>query len=283
MKKLTIIWLIYMVALIIPTVALFYGIAELTGFITGDWPAITILIEIILGVLVYCGFVSKSKEAIKEETNRAIWIRSIIVIVTAGLLILLLIDKIDVGQLIEILVLLGLVLITAEYVVHTQIMAKEMQNQRYDTFRPVLDIRINNVRQIAIEPDANTYDPRIIFMYYIHNVGIGPALDGYILTPEPNRSDLGTLIAIHNYEATGDYSHGHIINIEKDKLPAMIIAYYKDVYGRCFESKREICLAIEENAVTFGTLKHRKLDREKDSDLIESIWSPSKEEVNQND
>jgi len=282
MKKLTKIWLICMVALIVVTVALFCGIAELTGFITGDWPAITILIEVILGVLVYCWFVSKSKETIKEEKKRAIWIRSIIGIVTAGLLILLLIDKIDIGQLIEIIVLLGLVLITAEYAIHTRIMAKEMQNQRYDTFRPVLDIDINTVHKIAIEPDANTYDPEITLTYNTHNVGIGPALDGCILTPEPNRSDLGTLTTIRDSEAIGDYRSGHI-NIEKENLPAMIIAYYKDVYGRCFESKREIRLAEDKENVDLGTLEHRKLDKNRDRDLIINVWPSSKEEVSSND
>lgn len=161
-------------------------------------------------------------------------------------------------------------------------MATEMQNQRYDTFRPVLDIHMDRVSLIGTEPTTNTDDLPIRIDYQINNIGVGPALDGHLWTPEHNRIDLGTLTTIRDSDATGDDRRGRI-NIEKDKLPATIIAYYKDVFSRSFKSEMEICLAIEENAVTFGTLKHRKLDREKDSDLIESIWSPSKEEVNQND
>jgi hypothetical protein len=153
-------------------------------------------------------------------------------------------------------------------------MATEMQNQRYDTFRPVVDIHMGAVLVTSTKPKKITYE--------INNIGVGPALDGHLRTPEPKRIDLGTLTTIRDSDAIGDSLRG-MINIQKENLPATIIAYYKDVFNRSFKSEREICLAIEENALIFGTLKHRKLDREKDSDLIESIWSPSKEEVNQND
>ena len=153
-------------------------------------------------------------------------------------------------------------------------MATEMQNQRYDTFRPVLDIRMNPLLVTSKKPIKITYE--------INNIGVGPALDGHLLTPEPKKIDLGTLTTIRDSDAIGDYGRG-TITIQKENLPGTIIAYYKDVFSRSFKSEREICLAIEENDVTFGTLRHCKLDRDKDSDLIGRIWSPSKKEVNQND
>ena len=292
MIKLTRIWLICMVALIGATVAL-YIIAELKGFITGNWPAITVFIEVISGILVYCWLVSKLKEAVKEETKRAIWMCSIIVIIAAGLLILLLIDKIDVGQVINILVLLGLVLITAEYARQTTIMAEatkeqakasvemaeEMKQQRYDALRPIIDIVVLPVsaqERIKQGFDAKEGKSPSGLPCMLRNIGVGPATNVFSFIEHPEKGclrwDFGTIPV-----ATGEEVNKHTREIREEEVEytreaqlsiqqrgehKTLVAYYKDVYENSFESSRKVRVIKEKVRLEIGPLKVRKLPKE---------------------
>ena len=253
-----------------------------------NWDMAALILIYILSSLALINFIIKLVKKEKFNTKDAVFPFGVAALIILFVLALAFRQSIEAeeGQItdwIQIFLTLGLVVVTGAYAWSAHRQAKEMQNQRYDIFRPVLDILIDT----KIEPAVNTDARKITLTYHIHNVGVGPALDGYISTPEHNISYLGTLTTIHDYKATtGDYSSSYVnhINIEKDKLPAiMIIAYYKDVYGRYFESKREIILADDKENVYLSALKHRKLDRNRDKDLIIKIWSPSKEEVTLND
>jgi hypothetical protein len=195
MKRLTTVWLICMVALVLATVALFYGIAELTGFTAGDWPSIAILSEVILGILVYCWFVSQSKEVTEEEHKRAIWISSIFGIVTASLIILLIIDQINVGHIIEIIVLLGLVLITAKYVIKTGEIAKFTKEQAEE-----MRLQRSEAKPFVVPDTAPTFGreflksiaPGIILVKFpvsITNVGNAAAVELELSLTLPDKID----------------------------------------------------------------------------------------------
>jgi len=258
MKKLTEIWLICMVALIAATVAL-YRIAELKGFTTGNWLAITVFIEVIAGILVYCWLVPKKlKEAITEETKRAIWMRSIIVITAAGLLLLLLIDKIDVGQGINILVLLGLMLITAEYARQTTIMAKEMKEQRYAESLPILIPEFPP--NLLSGSDTYAFLQGGIDVLW-HNVGKGAAINsGFSLWGIQPSGEARHFIAPES-QALGSgqqiLTSFDFYSTEKDKLEQYqprLEAEYQDIYERKITTVQEFHINEEAKMAFFKDL-----------------------------
>lgn len=145
-------------------------------------------------------------------------------------------------------------------------MAKEMQNQRYDMVRPVIDIKINEGH-----PKPTDKVEFKIVHYTPINVGVGPSIDGYSYMQSANgdityHSELGTISA-------HDEHPGFSIKLDNNILPTTLIAYYRDVHGRSFESKRQISQPEKDKALSFGKLEHRKLD--KNEDIITRIW-PSK-------
>ena len=82
---------------------------------------------------------------------------------------------------------------------------------------------------------------------------------------------MGTLTTIQTSEGTIEHRHGHI-KINKGDLPSTIAAYYKDAYGRFFESKRAIKLAEDQETAYLDALEHRKLNKDEESALIKNIW-----------
>lgn len=169
-------------------------------------------------------------------------------------------------------------------------MAKEMQNQRYDTFRPVIDIE--DVRPgpptNRVSKQQTTDEEKIsgnFFECVLRNYGAGAAIDVYsprrYSSVEPDSWCIGNIQAKEYKEMVTSESGPAFLKANKIGKQWFLVAYYRDVYGRCFESKRSV--NIEDELFNIGSLQHRELDKQKDSELINEIWPPSDTGGNTND
>ncbi len=130
---------------------------------------------------------------------------------------------------------------TSEIAKATKEQAKEMKEQRYDAVRPVIDII--NMEQMPLELARQTYEKKQPneLRCKLCNVGVGPAIDVYSFVQPPAHERQG-----HDF---------HTIVVGKEKGPKnlaleqkddrwFLVAYYKDVYGRCFKSSREVRVGV---------------------------------------
>ncbi|MCD6453444.1 MAG: hypothetical protein J7K77_04075, partial [Dehalococcoidales bacterium] len=156
------------------------------------------------------------------------------------------------AQAIEVTITFVLVLITAIYVKRTAEiakstkeqadasvkMAKEMREQRYDAVRPIIDIQ---------------RDRGLVCI--LHNIGLGPAIDvrSFIQYHKQERRpwEFGTL-------TSGGKTEEMILSLEHEDNRMVLVAYYKDIYGRRFESSREVSIGETPNSNwVIGPLKIR--------------------------
>ena len=152
-----------------------------------------------------------------------------------------------------------LVLLTAVYVsrVRQQAdasvkMAEEMREQRYDSVRPIIDIeRKPESRELAKQAYGDFSEGLLCIL---RNIGVGPATDVYSFV------HIDCKCQLHPFGALAK-------NGEIEKLPLslkqrngrnVLVAYYRDVYDRCFESSRE----VKKGVVQLGPLEIRKIPKE---------------------
>ncbi len=160
-------------------------------------------------------------------------------------------DKIEPAAQAQIMLMVGLLAVTGVYALSAARqadasvkMAKEMREQRYDSVRPVVDIRRKVVesRQLNEALAAREENFQYGLSCVLHNVGLGPAIDMYsfiqVSEAERQRYDFGTL-AIGEKTLPADLSLNHNDN------QTALITYYKDVYGRTFKSRREVSVDKE--------------------------------------
>ena len=147
-----------------------------------------------------------------------------------------------------VLLTFALVLITCIYAMRTvdiakanREMAEEMKEQRYDAVRPILDIRReqgeeDKMPEAIAATEGNTSRG---LSCVIHNIGIGPAIDVYsFVNPyegKRQRHNFGTL-------AIGDKTNKMNLSLEKEDDQTVLIAFYKDAYGRPFKSSRKVSI-----------------------------------------
>ena len=187
-----------------------------------------------------------------------------------ALIRLTLLDVINTAQGIEIMITFVLVLVTVAYVRRTAEiadttreqaeatrqqadatvnMAEEMANTRYDAFRPIIDIV-----EMPMEPTERlkkAFDARDgkfpqELPCVLRNIGIGPAIgvSSFITVPsngEQQPWDFGTI-------AVGDKTSEFRLSPQQIGGRMFLVAYYKDVYGRDIESKREVTLDKERHS-----------------------------------
>jgi len=176
-----------------------------------------------------------------------------IAFVLALIIILLRVFKaIDTAETLEIAALTTLVIVTMWYAQSTRKMAEEMREQRYDAVRPVIDIkwqpdageekRVRVAGVLAIEkgkPPQSQLPDKLTCI--LRNIGVGPAIDVHSFVQPGAQPDdechrprnLGTLA---KNEATEEWP---LFLKQKDDRK-VLVAYYKDVHDRCFESSREV-------------------------------------------
>ncbi len=186
-----------------------------------------------------------------------IGVLAIALFVLIGFNLLDLSTKVSVGDLLNIVVLVILVLVTSFYAVQTLEIAKatreqadasvkmaeEMREQRYDAVRPVIDIERHPTELERASVVLNTDGKQERFpdklTCILRNIGIGPATDVYSFTPtvggERRRQDFGTLPI--NGESGREIP---LLSPEQRGDRWFLVAYYRDLYGRCFESSREV-------------------------------------------
>jgi len=124
-------------------------------------------------------------------------------------------------------------------------MAEEMREQRYDTVRPVIDIQ-REPRDEDKLPEAvagKSGDTSRGLVCVLRNIGLGPAIDMHSFVQNPfvqnpsdrrQRFEFGTLAAGEKSVLTMSLS------LEQEDSRIALVVYYKDVYGRTFESSREV-------------------------------------------
>ena len=160
---------------------------------------------------------------------------------------------------VQIWLMFGLVVVTSLYALsaHKQAdasvkMAEEMEKQRYDTIRPVIDIQHaeDGARRLGELAASKNEIVSGGLPCILHNIGLGPAIDVYSFTQlnsdKYHRYDFGIL-------GIGGKSDPKTLSVDSEGNRNRLIAYYKDTYGRKIESSREVQDREEGAGVTGGT------------------------------
>lgn len=267
-KKWSIKWFITVIVFIIVSFLLLVRIAKWTGFELADWPSIMILIEVMVGVAIYAGIASRKTDASEKMKRQAIWACSIFVLVLAGLFILHIIDLIRVGEIIEIIVLFGLVLITAEYARHTRIMAKEMRKQRYSECLPLLLVAINQgILPRGLDPDKHLYSvlqTGIGATFEWCNSGKGVAVNvRFSLWGLPLDSHPGKVLFFPPRESKALEVGAHVSIVfdyagqwfdQPEVYCPRLEAEYQDIYERSITTVQEFCFDAQKKTASLGDL-----------------------------
>ena len=190
--------------------------------------------------------IRKIKWVDKMIAEGTMWLLVIAFVAAVIIGILRAFNQIDTAQTLEIAALTTLVLITAWYAKHTATMAKEMREQRYDAFRPIIDIvemPIETTERVKKAFDAGDGKFPEELPCVLRNIGVGPAIgvSSFIIVPSNGgqRSwDFGTI-------AVGEKTSEFRLSPQQIGDRMFLVAYYKDVYGRDVESRREVTLDKE--------------------------------------
>jgi hypothetical protein len=144
-------------------------------------------------------------------------------------------------------------------------MAKEMENQRYDTVRPFIDFELMSVEIThGIVNGLIEEDPRKTGVHAkIRNIGIGPAIDIYSFTFRANGERIKHDFGVLKVEGESKYV---LFNLDKRNEEWFITAYYRDLYGRCFVSSREVIIRIKNNKYELGPLQSSPIKEEESND-----------------
>jgi len=179
--------------------------------------------------------------------------------------------EIQLSDRIQILLMFGLVAVTSFYAWSASRqadasvkMAEEMRNARYDTVRPIIDIQRGG-SNIAEAFYADCGDTTHGLLCILHNIGLGPAIDVCSLVQPPwapwgrsQHHDFGTL-------AIGEESTMNLSLEQEDNRTALVV-YYKDVYGRAFESSREVQAGETSEGWKVGPLQIRPIEEGENND-----------------
>lgn len=172
--------------------------------------------------------------------------------------------KIQPNEWVQISLLAGLVAATGALAVYaagqaytSAKMAEEMREQRYDAARPVIDIQRLGGDQLSEAFAAESENYAYGLSCILHNIGLGPAIDMYsfIQPPkgDPQRYDYGIL-------AAKDKTNPMQLSLNHKDNRKALVAYYKDLYGRIFESNREVRADKKSKGWGLGPLKIRLVE-----------------------
>jgi len=145
-------------------------------------------------------------------------------------------------------------------------MAEETKEQRYDTVRPVIDIQRDLGEQIREGLAAQSEEFSYGLWCTLRNIGVGPAIDVYSYVRIDSERQLwpfGTL-------PIGEPTLKKRLSLEHTGDRMVLVAYYKDVYGRDFGSRREVTLDQERSGWKIGPLEIevRKIAKEEPTKMI---------------
>ncbi len=187
--------------------------------------------------------------------------------------------NVDKAPILNLVLLAGLIAVTTVYTYSTtQIaeatkkqagagmkMAEEVKEQKYDAVRPIIDIEESLTDEDKREILSNVRKGKLPqqLTCTLRNIGPGPAIDVYSLTEgakgESQRYDIGSM-------ATNDKEREitRRLSLERNGGRGFLVAYYKDVYDRDIESRREVSIAQVSGGWEIGPLKTevRKIAKE---------------------
>lgn len=272
-----------------------------------NWEMAALILIYILASLALVNFIRKLVKRERFNTTDAAFPFGIAALIFLFVLALAFRQSIEAeeGQItnwLQIFLTLGLVVVTGAYAwsAHRQAnasakMAKEMENQRYDMVRPVIDIQwqpdakekalVNNAGEIAIaqgQPPQSQLPDKLTCV--LRNVGVGTATDVYSFIQAGTRPDdechqlrpLG-LLQINGVSEEWPLSLKEIDNHK------FLVAYYRDVHNRCFQSIREVSRDDKRGNLKLDPLGTSKLDKEVYRELnvgnyrgfLEKLWAYS--------
>jgi len=184
-------------------------------------------------------------------------------------------DKIPPADWAQIMLTGGLVTITGLYTIATQKqaeasikMAEEMREQRYDTVRPVIDIVTMGLSSLELAKLAYAAKEGKLpkdLPCKLRNVGVGPAIEVYSFIEDAKgetcRWDFGSIPV-----AIGEEEMGHTLemplSLQQRGEHKALVAYYKDVYGRWFESSREVRIgAVDPDSLQIREITEEELPK----------------------
>jgi len=258
-------WSILIVVSILDLSLLAYGIANQDSMTALAWA----LLAVIILALTFYGF--SLRKATKESFPNK-WIAY--TVLSLGILFIIYLvphsSEIKPADWAEILLMLGLVAVTGLYAMSafrqakaSEKMAEEMKEQRYNSVRPLIDIRhIEHGESWAESEALRTEQRKEAYGDYsqglscrLHNIGVGPATDVYSFVQTPDgKCQLLPFGALAEDGKTDKYR----LSLKQSDNRTVLIAYYRDVYDNCFESSREVITG----KVHLGQLKIRKIPKE---------------------
>lgn len=150
----------------------------------------------------------------------------------------------------QILLMIGLVTITAVYAYSTEKMAEEIKEQRYAAARPKIDIQrdidVADVARQTLEANAAlSEDTSHGLSCILHNIGVGPAIDVHSFIQHPERGRLPwNFVTL----AAGGKTERKNFSLKHENNRMALVAYYKDIYDQVFESSREVSIDKVGNA-----------------------------------
>jgi len=239
---------------------------EMTGF---AWFLVGLIISVL--ALAFCVF---TVWKIWRMNKQSFYVLLIYLGILIGLLFLHTFEELNTYEIIHIIAVVTLVLVTAVYAVQTTSMAKEMREQRYDAVRPVIDIEwwpaageegyVRVAGVLAIEkgkPPQSQLPDKLTCI--LRNIGLGTATDVYSFVQAGTQPDdechrpraLGTLA---KNEATDKWP----LFLKQKDDHKFLVAYYRDVYGRCFKSSREVSRDEVRGNLKLGTLDRIEIAKE---------------------
>lgn len=177
-------------------------------------------------------------------------------------LVLYMVDRllqISPGDWAQIILMFGLVAVTTFYAWSASRQARQMEEQRRDAVRPVIDIQrrakpVEPRRQLLEAYAASQDDTSHGLQCALHNVGVGPAVDVFSFIVHPTQGRLrwsfGPIVANKETDEI-------VIAIEHRNSRAVLVAYYHDVQGNWFESSREV--RIEQTPNPSWVLDHLEI------------------------
>ena len=271
-------WSITLFVIILLTAAAFIAVSATTTSQLNDWPGIAILGELIIGILIFG--IMKTKTEKDKKKNLSTWSYLGLCMVTPGLIILRLINEIDAGSIINIIVLYGLVIVTIEYAKSTERMANEMKKTRISESLPLLVPKTVFGIPEAYVDHINPKGRNIGVHGKLHNLGNGLAINTrlYIIgipingnqnEPQVFPLSIPTIMTAGQVERFNYTCNESTIadwqNIIKNhKL--QLKAEYRDIYERDITTTQNIQIQVDKHDVTVGglffTINGVRLDEE---------------------
>lgn len=194
------------------------------------------------------------------------WLIGLIAIVVA-----IMFDLLDLAQGIQILIMFGLLLVTAQYAKSaaeqagaSRKMAKETSEAKFASLQPI--VVMGRTIAYGVVRDAREIAPQTTIRdrTWLYNVGPGPALNLRFSLKEPNRKNPSGTFSGGELRALGPGEAYELVIesvIGQKRLSSHdLVVEYEDVFGRKWRSGLELNYTQGQDELTVMNLFYEKLD-----------------------